>query len=124
MVLGQREHDGAGARREARGVLEDVLEDDLEHALAGADHDGVVEPADQTDVAACHDLAEVQRRLTHKLREIGRHTRRLDQIRGVVVEALGGVDERQQAFQRGVDDFKRAAGALIVHRDGAPHRRQ
>jgi hypothetical protein len=57
VVLRQGDDDGGTARREADGVLEDVLQHRLEHALGRAYDHGVVEPADQPDVAAGHDLA-------------------------------------------------------------------
>ena len=70
-VRRQRHDDRAAARREADGILQHVLQDNLEHAPAGAHDDALVEPADQADVAARDDLAEMERRLADELGEIG-----------------------------------------------------
>jgi len=61
------EHDRTAARGKAHRVLQDVLKRNLQHADAGAHHDGIVEAADEADVAACHDLAKIERRLAHDL---------------------------------------------------------
>ena len=114
----------AAARREAGGVLQDVLQHRLQHALGRAHDHRVVEPADQADVAARRDLAEVERRLADQLGEVGRHARRLDQVGGAGVEALRGVDQREQPGDRGIDDLERAPRALVLERHRLAHRRQ
>ena len=74
----------------------------------------LVEAADQPDVLAGQDLAEVKRRVADQLGEVGRHARRLDQVGGADVVPLGGDHQVEQAGQRGIDDLERAAGALVV----------
>ena len=103
--LAQGDGDRAAARREADGIFQNVLQYHLQHALAGAHVRPIVEMADQADVAAREDLAEIERRLADKVGEVGRYARRLDQVGGAVVEALRGVDQSEQADERGIDDL-------------------
>ncbi len=115
-------HDNrAAGRREADGILQHVLEHDLEHAPAGT-HDGaVVEAADEPDVLAGEDLPELKCRVANQLGEIGTHAGGLDEVGGADVVTLGGDYEVEQAAQRGIDDFEGAPGPLVVagHRAGA-----
>ena len=99
-----------------------LCSDRLEHALAGAHDDALVEPADQADVRAGENLAEVTLGVADQLREVGRQARCVDQFGRADVVALGGDHEVEQARQRGIDDLEGAPGPRIVLRHGATHR--
>ncbi len=117
--------DRADRGREADGILQHALQDDLQHALAGA-HDGAARRAGGSGrcrVSRGSRGNAAPASPTSCARSVGT---RGASIRSAVPMSWrwAAIHQVEQAGQRGIDDLERAPGALVFLRHGTAHRSQ
>ncbi len=112
--LGQTNGDDTAGRREADGVIEDILDNDLDITTRPLDQYAIVQMPMKADVMLGQRIAPAVERIRDDLREIDLIARRHDHVGDIVIHLLRRGDQDAQPTQRCLDQLHSTPATLVV----------
>ena len=118
----QLDLDLAALGRGLDGIVDHVLDHGFHEIVAGAHHHFGRDRLLEAQAAAGEAVAVGRQHASQKIGKVGRRARRIQQLRGRLIEPAGADDQVVQAVDRFLDYLERAPAARVVLGDQAAQR--